>query len=74
MILRKDVSSLLDMARWISAFLVVLHHFRNNLFVGWEQLADKTIFAKVFYFVSLLGHESVMVFFVLSGFFVGGVD
>lgn len=69
---RKDISSFLNFMRWISAVLVFFHHYRNHLFVSYDLLEKKTIFAKIFYFITLLGHEAVIIFFILSGFFVGG--
>lgn len=43
------------------------------MFIDYSQLStENNIFLKLFYFVTGLGHESVMIFFVLSGYFVGG--
>jgi len=72
MILRKDISSLLNFARWFSAFMVFLHHFRNYLFTSYDLIEHKTVLTKIFYFFTLFGHEAVIVFFILSGLFVGG--
>ena len=62
----------LDLLRGISALIVCAGHLRNVLFVDFPQSQIQGIFAKSFYFVTGLGHEAVMVFFVLSGYFVGG--
>ena len=64
----------LDVARGVAAILVFMSHVRAYLFLDYSKLpqSSKGIFTKVFYFVTSLGHESVMVFFVLSGFLVAG--
>lgn len=40
--------------------------------VEYHDLAQPTLIARLVYFSSSLGHVAVMVFFVMSGFFVGG--
>jgi len=62
----------MDFARWFSAMVVVISHVRHLLFVNLKDVAAKTIWVKGFYFFTGFGHEAVMVFFVLSGFLVGG--
>ena len=64
----------LDTMRFIAAFLVLFSHSRNDFFVPFDQLPpeQRGLFAYVFYFLGRLGHEAVIVFFVLSGFLVGG--
>ena len=52
--------------------LVVLEHLRAFLFVTFPELKSPGILAKAFYLVTGLGHQSVMIFFVLSGYLVGG--
>ena len=42
------------------------------MFCDYGQVAERAAWQVPFYFVSGLGHQAVMVFFVLSGFFVGG--
>lgn len=42
------------------------------LFPAYEKLADPNLFTKLFYLATGYGHQAVMVFFVLSGFLVGG--
>lgn len=68
-------ASFLDLSRAISAILVFLNHLRDPLFVGFPSLpADQRgLIVKVWFFVTGFGLASVMVFFVLSGFLVGGV-
>lgn len=69
----KNIISL-DIARGIAALLVCVSHIRAYLFEDFSQLKNesKGIVTKIFYFITGLGHESVMIFFVLSGFLVAG--
>lgn len=62
----------LDLVRGLSAILVMLGHLRGFIFVDFGQLQSPSIFSKLLYFSTGLGHQAVMVFFVLSGYFVGG--
>ena len=50
----------------------MVEHLRAFLFVPFAQLKAPGILAKGFYLVTGLGHQAVMIFFVLSGFLVGG--
>lgn len=61
-----------DLIRGISAIAVTASHLRAAMFVDYSELPSKNIFTNLLYFVTSLGHEAVIVFFVLSGFFVGG--
>lgn len=58
--------------RWVAALFVVISHLRNVILVDYKDVADKTFILKLFYFFTGLGHEAVIVFFVISGFLVGG--
>lgn len=60
----------LDLLRGMAAFLVLIGHLRSITFVDFNQLEHPGIFTKSFYFITSLGHEAVMIFFVLSGFFI----
>ena len=62
----------LDLIRGCSALLVCLGHLRNAMFVDYSALVHPNIAIKVFYAITGLGHQAVMVFFLLSGYFVGG--
>ena len=62
----------LDLIRGCSALLVCLSHLRNAMFVDYSALVHPNMAIKVFYAVTSFGHQAVMVFFVLSGYFVGG--
>ena len=69
-------SSLLDFARWSAAGLVFVAHLRDPLFLGYRDLPrySETIPVKVWYFVTGWYYDAVLVFFVLSGFLVGGLS
>lgn len=68
------LSTTLDCLRWIAAGMVVVSHARNMVFAGWSTLADDqhTAVKAAFYLFTAFGHQAVIVFFVLSGFLVGG--
>ena len=61
----------LDMIRGLAAVAVLVGHARHLFFVGSDDVSHLTIPLSVFYFLSSFGHQAVIVFFVLSGFFVG---
>lgn len=68
------VSSHLDLMRGLAAIAVLLSHLRNIFFVGYSQLSPdrKNGFAALIYFMTDLGHQAVIIFFVLSGFLIAG--
>ncbi len=59
----------LDFARGLAALLVCLGHLRAFTFVNFANVEHPTYFDRAFYFVTGFGHQSVIVFFVLSGVF-----
>lgn len=65
----------LDLIRFLAAFLVLLSHFRGAFLPEYSNLTptqqNNPLFFS-FYFLTRLGNEAVMIFFVLSGFLVGG--
>jgi peptidoglycan/LPS O-acetylase OafA/YrhL len=65
-------SAHLDMIRGLSAAAVVASHVRGLFFVDYLSVVRKTSLLSLLYAVTGLGHQAVMVFFVLSGFFIGG--
>lgn len=66
------LSAFLNFLRWNAAFLVVVGHVRGLVFVPYSDLEINNLFIKLFYFMTGLAHEAVIVFFVLSGYLVGG--
>ncbi len=62
----------LDFLRGASAFLVLIGHARAFCMEPYASNGDGVnFFARVIYFITGFGHQSVMVFFVLSGFLIG---
>ena len=64
----------LDTMRFVAAFMVLLSHARNTFFPPFGDLPveQQNIFSMAFTMFCRMGHEAVIVFFVLSGFLVGG--
>lgn len=60
----------LDFIRGVAALSVLLGHLRSALFITYDELHAPSLFVKVCYFFSGFGGESVMIFFVLSGFLI----
>lgn len=66
----RNASTSLDFIRGAAALLVMIGHLRNLLFVEYADVERLNLFVKLFYFVTGFGHQAVVVFFVLSGFFI----
>jgi peptidoglycan/LPS O-acetylase OafA/YrhL len=64
----------LNLMRGLAAVAVLLSHSRGDSFVIYGALpaSQHGIAAQLFFAATRLGHEAVMIFFVLSGFLVGG--
>ena len=63
----------LDLVRGLAALAVMLGHLRNLFFVdSYEIRGYSNLLIKIIYLATGFGHEAVMIFFVLSGFLVGG--
>jgi peptidoglycan/LPS O-acetylase OafA/YrhL len=69
--LAKRTSVHLDLIRGVSAVAVLLYHLRGLFFVDYPYIAGKSLFSSALYAVTGYGHQAVMVFFVLSGYFIG---
>ena len=61
-----------DAVRGLSALAVCAGHLRAARFCDRSEIAASSVWHAPFYVVTGLGHQAVMVFFVLSGYFVGG--
>jgi len=61
----------MDAVRGTMALLVFYHHIRQLFFADYRLLQSPSLLVKICYFFSGLGHLAVMIFFVLSGFFIG---
>ena len=69
--LSENASVHLDMVRGLAAFAVMVSHVRGLFFLDYSELAGKSVFLTALYGATGLGHQAVIVFFVLSGFFIG---
>lgn len=70
--MKYSTADLLDTTRWVAAFAVALSHARNFLLLDWGDVAHTSAGYAAFYFASGFGHIAVLIFFVLSGYLVGG--
>lgn len=66
------LSRTLDVLRGGAALLVVIQHARTYLFSDLDHLTPQGLDVRTLYFFTGFGHAAVMIFFVLSGFLVGG--
>jgi peptidoglycan/LPS O-acetylase OafA/YrhL len=65
-----SASAHFDLIRGLAAWAVMWGHLRALFFVDFQHIEHSDAFSGGLYFVSGFGHEAVMVFFVLSGFFI----
>jgi len=63
-------SGFIHLVRWVSAVLVAMNHLRSLVFKDFRDISSNNLFIKAFYFLTSLGHEAVIVFFVLSGYLI----
>lgn len=68
--LKRPQNYAINALRTIAAVFVVFEHVRAMFFRDYSDVEHSPV-AAVFYFGTALGNEAVMVFFVLSGFWVG---
>ena len=57
--------------RGVSALAVMFGHVRGLFFVDFSFLANKSPAYRALYAITGFGHQAVIVFFVLSGYFIG---
>jgi peptidoglycan/LPS O-acetylase OafA/YrhL len=62
----------LDLLRGLAAILVLADHWRNYFFVNFHEVGLHRALLAVPYILTAAGHEAVVIFFVLSGFLIGG--
>jgi peptidoglycan/LPS O-acetylase OafA/YrhL len=62
----------MNSVRFLAAFVVVLFHLRTLFIEDFGEAADQGVVTMALYAVMSLGHQAVIVFFVLSGYWVGG--
>jgi len=65
-----SASAHLDLIRGLAAWAVMWGHLRALFFVDFRQIQHRNSLLGILYFFTGFGHEAVMVFFVLSGFFI----
>ena len=61
-----------DAVRGMAALAVCAGHLRAFFFVDFSAVPAPSLFDRLFYLATGLGHQAVVVFFVLSGWLVGG--
>lgn len=71
--MNERLSSFLNASRWMAAAIVMIAHVRHLILVDYREVVDRNPLVKAFYFLTGMGHEAVMIFFVVSGYLVGGL-
>ena len=66
-------TNFINLSRWAAALAVLIAHTRGMMFAVYPPGGQAGLLQQGFYFVTGLGHEAVIVFFVVSGFLVGGL-
>lgn len=59
------------MVRGLAALEVVLYHLRLIFLVSYPAVEQHTLVVRTSYFLAGMGHQAVMLFFVLSGLLIG---
>lgn len=70
--LSQSINHALNVIRTTAAILVALGHMRTLLFVDYGASESRSVWVQALYLLGSLGHPAVIVFFVLSGYLVGG--
>lgn len=70
--MKQSRNSILDVIRSIAAFEVLISHVKKFFFSDFNILQDNNLLLKIFYYICGFGHQAVIIFFVLSGYLVGG--
>ncbi len=65
-------STYLDLLRGTAAIAVFAGHLRSLCFVDFQDVTHRSPAVSALYFATGFGHQAVVAFFVLSGYFVGG--
>ncbi len=68
--INKGLSNFLNLIRWFAALLVVSTHVKTFLFK--TETTNTNLFINLFNLLTSFGGEAVIIFFVLSGYLVGG--
>lgn len=67
--IRLDV---VDLLRGVAAQLVVINHMRATYYIDFAETAARDPVTITFYTITGFGNQAVIIFFVVSGFLVGG--
>ncbi|HEX2917399.1 MAG TPA: acyltransferase, partial [Edaphobacter sp.] len=65
-------SVLLDFIRGLAAVLVLISHWKILYFVDYPDISSHRVFFALPYVLASAGHQAVLIFFVLSGYLIGG--
>jgi peptidoglycan/LPS O-acetylase OafA/YrhL len=65
-------SDFLNLSRWVAAFLVVFGHVYNISMDDYRNVVDPSLPLRAAHYFAGFGHMAVIVFFVISGFLIGG--
>ncbi|HEX7159051.1 MAG TPA: acyltransferase [Edaphobacter sp.] len=65
-------SLLLDLARGVAAILVLLAHWKIMFFVDYPKIPSSRALFAIPYVICSAGRQSVLIFFVLSGYLISG--
>jgi len=68
----KSYNPWLDLFRGLAAFLVCVSHIRSAFWVDYSEIKVKAWWHAPAYLMTGFGHQAVIIFFILSGFLVGG--
>jgi peptidoglycan/LPS O-acetylase OafA/YrhL len=70
-IMNAGTSNFLNASRWVAALFVVLYHVYSLSFTR-DHVENSNFFFRCLHFLGGFGHMAVIVFFVISGFLIGG--
>jgi peptidoglycan/LPS O-acetylase OafA/YrhL len=65
-------SIVISLLRGLAAFVVAAAHLRSETYPGLRTVADPSLWFQGFAFATGFAHQAVLVFFVISGWLVGG--
>jgi len=65
-------SFLISLLRGLAALQVAAAHLRSEMFPGLRELADPPLYYQIVAFATAFSHQAVVVFFLISGWLVGG--
>jgi len=70
--MNSGTSDFLNASRWVAAFFVVFGHVYNISIAEYHDAVPPSLPLRALHFLSGFGHIAVIIFFVISGFLVGG--